>query len=133
MNAARTRYSHALETFDPALIVATLSDDVTIHVAVHDRPLAGKETANFLFDVLTQELAPFVVTDEVVEGPTSVVLFETSIRGHQAQGLNVGSCGSDGLVHELIVFFRPLASLQLIADVIGAHMAERFGPPPEGL
>jgi len=29
------------------------------------------------------------------------------------------------------VFFRPLASLSLIAEVIGARMAEQFGPAPE--
>ena len=39
----------------------------------------------------------------------------------------------DGLVGELTVFFRPLAAMQLVAEVIGGHMAQRFGPPPEGL
>jgi hypothetical protein len=37
------------------------------------------------------------------------------------------------LVGELTVFFRPLAAMQLVAEVIGGHMAQRFGPPPEGL
>ena len=37
------------------------------------------------------------------------------------------------LVSALTVFFRPLSVLQLIAEVIGGHMAQRFGPPPEGL
>lgn len=132
MTAARTGYSRALGAFDTALIVAELSDDITIRVAVHDQPLSGKQTASFLFNVLTQELTPFVVTDEVIEGQKSVVLFETSLRGRPAQGLNVISFGPDGLVEDLTVFFRPLTSLQLIAEVIGARMAERFGPPPEG-
>ena len=70
--------------------------------------------------------------DEVLEGQKSVVLFETSLRGRSAHGLNVISFGPDGLVEDLTVFFRPLTSLQLIAEVIGARMAERFGPPPEG-
>lgn len=133
MTTARTGYSRALGAFDSALIVAELSDDITIRVAVHDQPLFGKQTASFLFDVLTEELTPFVVTDEVLEGQKSVVLFETSLRGRSAHGLNVISFGPDGLVEDLTVFFRPLASLQLIAEVIGAHMAERFGPPPEEL
>jgi hypothetical protein len=34
---------------------------------------------------------------------------------------------------ELTVFFRPLAAMQLVAEVIGGHVAQRFGPPPEGL
>jgi hypothetical protein len=30
------------------------------------------------------------------------------------------------------VFFRPLASLEKVAQVIGRHMEARFGPPPAG-
>ena len=117
-----------------AAILAWLSDEVTIWVAVHDEPLQGKETASFLFGVLTQELAPFELTEEIVEGDKSAVLFETSLRGHRAHGLNVVTYQPDGLVGELTVFFRPLAAMQLIADVIGDHMAQQFGtPPPEGM
>lgn len=130
--SARTRYGEALTAFDPEAIVATLSDEITILVAVHDQPLRGKDTAAFLFGVLTQELTPFRLMGEIVEGEQSVVLFETTLRGHRADGLNVVTLGSDGLVSELTVFFRPLAALQLISEVIGSHMAKRFGPP-EGL
>lgn len=133
MSASRSGYSRALEVFDPALIVAELSEAVTIRVAVHDQPLVGKETASFLFGVLTEELTPFVLTDEIIEGKASVILFDTGLRGRSAQGLNVVRFGPDRLVDDLTVFFRPLASVQLIAEVIGARMAERFGPPPEGL
>jgi hypothetical protein len=129
MSGGRTSYSQALAAFDRASILASLSDDVTIRVAVHDEPLRGKDTADFLFGVLTQELTPFELVEEIVEGDTSVVLFETSLRGEQAHGLNVVTYRPDGLVGELTVFFRPLAALQLVAEVIGGHMAQRFGPP----
>jgi hypothetical protein len=134
MISGRTGYSQALAAFDQASILATLSDDVTIRVAVHDEPLLGKGTASFLFGVLTQELTPFDLTEEIVEGDKSVILFETSLRGRRAHGLNVVKYQPDGLVGELTVFFRPLAAMQLVAEVIGDHMAQRFGtPPPEGL
>jgi hypothetical protein len=131
--SGRTRYSKALGAFNQAAILASLSDDVTIRVAVHDEPLRGMDTASFLFGVLTQELTPFELTGEIIEGDTSVVLFETSLRGQHAHGLNVVGYQPDGLVEELTVFFRPLAALQLISEIIGGHMAQRFGPPPEGL
>ncbi|HEV2773465.1 MAG TPA: hypothetical protein VGV57_11695 [Thermoleophilaceae bacterium] len=51
--------------------------------------------------------------------------------GQKAQGLNVLHFNEAGTIRDLTVFFRPLASLNLIAEVIGAWMAERFGPPPE--
>lgn len=128
----RTAYSLALAAFDPEGIVRSLSADVTIRVAVHDEPMRGKDTAAFLFGVLTEELTPFQLVDEIVEGNKSVVLFETSLREQPAQGLNVIEHRPDGLVGELVVFFRPLAALELIAEVIGSHMERRFGPR-EGL
>jgi hypothetical protein len=134
MVSGRTSYSQALAAFDQAAILGSLSDQVTIRVAVHDEPLRGKDTAKFLFGVLIQELTPFVLTEEIVEGDTSVVLFDTSLRGQRAHGLNVVRYQPDGMVAELTVFFRPLAAMQLVADVIGGHMAQRFGtPPPEGM
>jgi hypothetical protein len=63
-----------------------------------------------------------------VEGDTSVVRFRTSLRGQRAEGLNVVTCQPDGLAGELAVFFRPLAALTLIAEVICGHMERRFGP-----
>ncbi len=128
MIAGRTAYSQALAAFDPGSIVASLGDDVTIRVAVHDEPLRGKDTAAFLFGVLTQELTPFQLVDEIVEEEKSVVLFETSLRGERAHGLNLVAYQPDGLVGELTVFFRPLAALALIAEVIGRHMEQRLGP-----
>ena len=135
MVSGRTSYSQALATFDPTAILASLSNEVTIWVAVHDEPLQGKETASFLFGVLTQELAPFKLTEEIVEGDKSAVLFETSLRGHRAHGLNVVTYQPPmGWSDQQLLLFRPLAAMQLIADVIGDHMAQQFGtPPPEGM
>jgi hypothetical protein len=125
----RTSYSRALNSFDVPSILDSLSEDVRIQMAVYDEPLRGKASAGFLFGILTEELAPFDLLTEIVEGNRSVVLFETSLRGVAAHGLSVVEYQADGLVGELTVFFRPLAVLGLLADVIGDHMERRFGPP----
>ncbi|HZC14521.1 MAG TPA: hypothetical protein VE270_10930 [Thermoleophilaceae bacterium] len=131
MNDARLPYSRALASWDHDGLMAALTDDVVIRVAVHDAPMEGKQVADFLFGVLSEELGEVVVTEEILEGDKAVVLFETSIRGQKAQGLNVLHYGESGAIRDLTVFFRPLASLSLIAEVIGARMAERFGPAPD--
>ncbi len=128
--ARRLSYSDALEAWDVAGIVGALADDVVIRVAVHDAPMRGRDVAEFLFGVLREELGAMRVTDEIAEGDKAVVLFETSIDGLDAQGLNVVQLGSGGEIRELTVFFRPLAALSRIAEVVGARMAQRFGPPP---
>ena len=130
MTGWRLSYVGALERWDTPAIVDAFADDVVIHVAVHDQPMRGKEIADFLFGVLAEELGPVTVTDEIVEGDKAVVLFETSIGQTTAQGLNVVMLDEQGVIRELTVFFRPLAALALIAEVVGGRMAERFGPPP---
>jgi SnoaL-like protein len=129
MTGARTRYAEALAAFDLEQILAAMSDDVTIRVAVHDNPLQGKEVARFLFGVLLEELTPFQVTQEIVEGSDSVVLFHTTVREMPVHGLNVVERSDADLVSQLTVFFRPLPALGMIGEVIGKHMEARFGPP----
>lgn len=125
----RLTWSRALEGWDHEALVAGLTDDVVIRVAVHDEPMEGRGVAEFLFGVLREELAPPRVTDEIVEGGCAVVLFETEIQGARAQGLNVLRFGDDGRIRDLTVFFRPLESLARIGEVVGQRMAAQFGPP----
>ena len=131
MSSSRLPYTAALQAWDTDAIVAALRDDVVIHVAVHDAPMRGDGIARFLFGVLSEELAPPRATGEIIEDRRAVVLFETEIDEHAAQGLNVLDFDDQGRIRELTVFFRPLESLQRIADVVGGRMAAQFGPPPQ--
>ena len=88
-------------------------------------------TIQDVLGALGEELAGVTIDREIVEGDQAVVLFETRLDGVAAQGLNHLELTADGRVRALTVFFRPLASLQRIAEVIGRHMERRFGPPPE--
>jgi hypothetical protein len=134
MSGGRTSYSRSLVEGDVASIVATLSVGVTIRIAVYDEPLQGQDSAGFLFGVLTQELAPFELVEEIVEADKSVVVFETSFGAVRcgavrAHGVSVVEYRPDGLVGELKVFLGPLTVLGLLTDVIGERMEQRFAAP----
>jgi hypothetical protein len=131
MTGWRLPYTVALATWNSEAIVDQLTEDVTIRVSFHDTPVQGRDHARLLFDVLAEELSAPAVTGEIVEEATAVVLFQTSIRGAAAEGVNVLRITETGTIRELTVFIRPLQSLAVIADVVGVRMAERFGPPPE--
>lgn len=131
MTEPRLAYSRALASWDHEGLMSALADEVVIRVAVHDAPMEGKQVADFLFGVLREELGDIALTEEIIEGDKAVVLFETSIQEQKAQGLNVLHLDDSNSVRDLTVFFRPLASLTLIAEVIGARMAAQFGPPSE--
>jgi hypothetical protein len=125
----RLTWTRALEGWDHEALLSALADDVVIRVAVHDEPMHGRAVADFLFGVLREELAPPRITDEIVEGGSAVVLFETEVDGLGAQGLNVLRFGDDGRVGDLTVFFRPLETLARIGEVVGQRMQAQFGPP----
>lgn len=126
-------YSRALAVLEPDAIVERLTDDITINVAVHDDPLHGKDVARFLFGVLQQELAPITITEELVDGDTAVILFDTAIGGITAHGLNIIHHTETGDIDQLTVFFRPLQALTAVAETVGAHMARQFGQRPDTL
>lgn len=129
--ALRLPWSQALDSLEPDRMVDQLREDVVIKVAVHDEPMRGRDVARFLFGVLAEELEYMSVTEEIVEGDRSVVLFETALDGVTAQGLNVVKADDSGLVNDLTIFFRPLVALERVSSVIGARMEEHFGPQPD--
>ncbi len=130
MRSWRLDYTTALAAWDTERIVGALADDVVIRVAVHDAPMRGNETARFLFSVLAEELGPLRPSAEIIEGSRAVVLFETTIGGQSAQGLNVIERDDAGRIRDLTVFFRPLASLAAIAQAVGKRMEAQFGALP---
>jgi len=79
--ALRLPWSQALDSLEPDRMVDQLREDVVIKVAVHDEPMRGRDVARFLFGVLAEELEYMSVTEEIVEGDRSVVLFETALTG----------------------------------------------------
>ncbi len=52
--------------------------------------------ARFLFGVLSQELGPLRISEEIMEGHKAVVLFDTAIGDKAAQGLNVLELNDQG-------------------------------------
>ncbi len=127
----RLDYTTALARGDTDGIVAALADDVVIRVAVHDAPMHGRDIAHFLFGVLSEELGPLRPSGGIIEQPRAVVLFDTTIGGRSAQGLNVIALDGAGLIGDLTAFFRPLDRLLAIAEAVGGRMQAQFGPPPQ--
>lgn len=106
-------------------VVGGMTDDVTVHVAVHDTPMRGRDTARFLFD----EFDRFEPVEIIGEPPRLAVRLAARIADRDAEGVVLLSLNDDSNVRQMTVLFRPLAVLKLIADRIGARMQIRFGAP----
>ena len=131
--SALRSYRRGMESGNAELVLASLADDVVLHVAVHDAPVRGIRPAGFLFSVLMTYFDGFRVLEEVGGDAATVVLFRTGLDGYagEAEGVNVLRFDDNGLIKELTVFLRPLAALQATADHVGPRMAEKFGQLPD--
>lgn len=125
---------HALEAADAAAAVATMTEDVTLRVAVHDAPFEGAQAATqILGAVLDGTLRDVEVVDMIDGGNAAAVLmFTAKVAGYagRADGLLAARTDRNGQIGDLTVFLRPLAALQALAEEMGRRLG---GPRPDGV
>ncbi len=118
---------------DAAAMVATMADDVTLRVAVHDAPFEGVQAAAQILGVVLDGVLHDIEVFDTIRGGSGagVLMFTAQVAGHpdRADGLLVSRSDVDGRVVDLTVFLRPLAALQALADEMGRRMG---GPRPDG-
>lgn len=124
-----------LETGDAATVLATMTDHVTLRVAVHDEPLAGKPAASHITAVLDGVLHDIRVLETIAhpQGAAAVMMFTALVARHPgaADGaLVIRLDPQEGRrICDLTVFVRPLAALQALADEMGRRLG---GQRPDG-
>ena len=124
--------ARGLEAADAAVVVATMADDVTLRVAVHDDPFHGLPAATqILGAVLDGALHDIQVTETIDGRDSAVLMFTARVAGYpgSADGLLVVRTGAGERISDLTVFLRPLAALQALADEMGRRLG---GPRPDG-
>jgi hypothetical protein len=90
---------HALEAADAAAVIATMAEDVTLRVAVHDEPFEGLPAATqILGGVLDGALHDIEVLQTIDGHDGAVLMFSTGVAGHpgRADGLLVVRSEGDG-------------------------------------
>ncbi len=126
------KLGRALEVTDTAAVVETLSDDVTLRVAVHDEPFEGLPAAtHILREVLDGALSDIEVVETIDGHHAAVLMFRAGVARHpgRADGLLVVRPDRAGRIAEMTVFLRPLTALQALADEMGRRLG---GPQPGG-
>lgn len=124
------RLARALEAADAAAAIGTMSQDVTLRVAVHDEPFVGRQTTGHILEaVLDGALHDIEVTETIGGEDASVLMFNAQVPAYpgQAAGLLVVRTGGGDQISDVTVFLRPLSALQALADEMGRRLG---GPPP---
>jgi hypothetical protein len=125
----RLPFSAALEAADPQALLALLSHDVLIRLAVHDRPIRGKGLARTLIPVFLEDFDEIRVTDEIVENRSAVVVFQAIIDGRPIDGLTLLHQNDAAMVDQVRIFLRPLGAMAVAAEVVMGQIADRLSSP----
>jgi hypothetical protein len=121
---------HGLETANAAEVVASMTDNVTLRVAVHDEPFLGRPAAmHILGAVLDGALHDVNVTEMIPGDEVAVLMFSAQVSTHPgaAQGALIVRTDGAGRIQDLTVFLRPLVALRALAEEMGRRLG---GPPP---
>lgn len=128
------RLAEAFAAQNAAGVIATLAEDVTLRVAVHDQPFAGSAAAGQILETVLDGVLHDIAVEETIEGgrDAAALLFTARVAGRagRADGLLVVRPADGSAVTDLTVFLRPLGALQELAAEMGRRLG---GPPPEGM
>lgn len=116
--------AQALQAADADAMLAALTDDVTLRVAVHDEPFAGHAAASFVLRaVLAGALHDIEITEAFGDAP-QVIGFRARVAGHPdpADGLLLARPDPTGRIADLTVYLRPLPALQALAGEMGRRL-----------
>ncbi|ANY07747.1 hypothetical protein [Pseudonocardia sp. HH130630-07] len=143
------RLTQALADADASDAAATLHDDVTLRVAVHDRPFSGAAAAQAILEVVLDgplhdvrpvehfAAVPAAVTTAVADAGVGVQVqtFTAAVAGYpgRADGLLFARPAADGRIADLTVFLRPLPALAALAEGVGRRMGGGQAGPALGL
>ena len=129
----------ALEAADAAALIATLADDVTLRVAVHDVPFEGRGAASHILGAVLDGVLHHIEVVETIDHPgdgdgdggTAVLMFRARVasRPGTADGLLVVRPDPSARIADLTVFLRPLSALQALDEEMGRRLD---GPRPDG-
>lgn len=124
--------TQALTSADAHAAVETMTEDVTLRVAVHDAPFQGRAAAAQILTAVLAGALHDLDAVETIEGPEATVwMFTTGVAGYpgRADGLLVVRPDGSGLISDLTVFLRPLPALAALAEEMGRRLG---GPRPDG-
>lgn len=123
---------HGLERANAAEAVATMTDDVTLRVAVHDEPFHGLPAATQILGAVLDGALHDITVSETIQGDdVAVLMFNAQVATYPgaAQGVLVVRTDEAGRIPDVTVFLRPLGALQALAEEMGRRLG---GPRPMG-
>ena len=112
---------------DPQALIATFAPDIELRSPVTARPFRGREEVGELMTELLGALEDLEYREIASDGDALLVRFRMRLAGRDVDVVDLMRFDGDGLLREVVVHARPMASVALIAAVVGPRIARRRG------
>ena len=115
-------FRDAIEAGDFDGVGDLLADDVVFRSPVAFKPYEGRPIVHAILRGVGRVFEDFRYVDQVVDGDTSVLIFETRVGDVSVHGCDILHTDDDGLIDTFTVMVRPLSA----ANALSAAMAAQF-------
>ena len=114
-----------------------LAEDVVFRSPVAFKPYEGRPLVHAILRGVSRVFEDFHYVDEIGDGPSTALVFETRIGDARVHGCDFIRVGDDGLITELAVMVRPLSAARALSEAMAAQfdqiLTEATAEMPEGL
>jgi hypothetical protein len=115
-----------MEARDRRAVVETFSEDAVLRSPFTDNlAFEGREQIDTLVAVIFDVLDDFTYTDELRGDGAAMLMGHARVDGMRLQFSDHLKLRSDGLIEEMIVFFRPLPATAAAMRRIGERLGRR--------
>ena len=116
----RTAFRRAVEAGSLEDLLSVFREDAVVHSPITFQPFEGKPAIRRLLGIIFEVFQDFHYTDELdaADGMTKILVFRATVKGRDAEGIDLIRFDDAGMVRDLTVMVRPRSSLEaLLAEV----------------
>jgi hypothetical protein len=114
-------FRSAIEARDFDGVGDLLADDVVFRSPVAFKPYEGRPIVHAILRGVGRVFEDFRYVDEIVDGDTSALIFETRIGDVSVHGCDFIHTDGAGLIDRFTVMVRPLSAANALAEAMGAQ------------
>ena len=114
-------FRDAIEAGDFDGVGDLLADDVVFRSPVAFKPYEGRPIVHAILRGVGRVFEDFRYVDQVVDGASSVLIFETRVGEASVHGCDIIHTDDEGLIDTFTVMVRPLSAANALSAAMGAQ------------
>lgn len=111
-------FRSAVEAQNTEGMFTELAEDVEFHSPFAFRPFVGKESVSGVLGAVMETFTEFEYTDELVEGDTTILVFNAAVGDTKIQGIDMLRHDESGKIGHFTVMLRPANGLMAMGEAM---------------